>query len=642
MFGLVAALHLITGLPSSAQGVTPPPTSQERSAFTRAKAALDAGDLIDGAAQLDRFLQAYPVSGFRAEALTIRGRLHLNDREYPQAVALLAEVVDKAPDSDYADRARLDLGLAYAGAGNRRQAEIALSAVAASDAAPELRRHAYDALSTLAADSRDLPRAVTWLMDARVLTEEGDARTALDARVREVVAKADDPRQLEDVAAAFAGRFPADAALVRAGQLYGASGDLFDQDRVLKALLAAFPAHESAAEARQTVEANRARLRAAKYVIVAPLPYQGALQPYATSILRGAQLAIDVERGAGSELPVALAARDYGGDATRLGAVLDETCREVRCVGILGPVLSREAMAVTSRASSWKIPAISPTATGVMPQNRYLFRTALTAKAEAAAAAQYAIEHLGMKRFVVLSPRDRYSQDIAAAFADEVARRQGRVVVSATYEPGAVDFGREIKALKEEDLKQEGRMETLPAEAVAPKAPPNAPGTEPAPPKEPVYVPGFDAAFLPGDAETVGLVAAQLRFFDIAVPLVGSSGWNDRVVVKNGGKHVEDAVFADAFFVDSQDPAVQRFVKLYRARYRAAPDVFAALAYDAAATLVRGIKSGATTGERLREELTKTAGDVGVSGLTGFGSDGEAQRRFSWIQIRNGRFVPAL
>jgi len=380
------------------------------------------------------------------------------------------------------------------------------------------------------------------------------------------------------------------------------------------------------------VEANRARVRAAKYVIVVPLPYQGDLRPYATSILRGAQLAVDLERGAGSDLSVVLAARDYGGDVARLGAVLDETCREARCVGIVGPVLSREATAVAPRAASLKIPAVSPTATGPMPQNRYLFRAALTAKAEGAAAARYAVEHLGLKRFVVLAPRDRYSQDVAAMFAEEVARQEARVVFSSTYEPGAVDFGHEIKALKEADLKQEGVLESLPAEAGAPDAPP----------KEPVYVPGFDAVFLPGDAETVGLIAAQLRFYDVVAPLLGASGWNDRAVMKNGGKYVEDAIFADAFFADSQDAAVQRFVKQYRARYRVAPDVFAALAYDATATLVQGLKNGATNGDRLREELTRMAGYSGVSGLTGFGPDGDAQRRLSWIQIRNGRFVPAL
>jgi len=287
---------------------------------------------------------------------------------------------------------------------------------------------------------------------------------------------------------------------------------------------------------------------------------------------------------------------------------------------------------VAARAAQWRVPAVSPTATGPMPSNRYLFRTALTAQAEGIALAQYAMQHLGLKRFVVLAPQDRYAIDIVAAFSDEVARQGGRLIFSATYEPTAVDFGPEIKRLREVDLRQEGVLETLPAENAVPNTP--AP--------EPVYLPGFDAAFLPGDGETVGLIASQLRFYDIPVPLLGSSGWNNRAVVTNGGRYVDDAIFVDAFFVNSQNPTVQQFVKQYRARYRDAPDVFAALAYDATLLLVRGLKAGATTGERLRDELTRISGPSGVSGITGFGPTGDVVRDFSWIQIRNGRFVPAL
>ncbi|MDR7492021.1 MAG: DUF2089 family protein [Armatimonadota bacterium] len=255
------------------------------------------------------------------------------------------------------------------------------------------------------------------------------------------------------------------------------------------------------------------------------------------AILQAMGYAVEAARAAGGEASVMLAAKDYGGDLARLGAVLDETCRDARCVGIVGPVLSREAAVVVARAVQWRVPAVSPTATGPMPQNRYLFRTALTAQAEGTAVARYATQHLGMKRFAVITPQDRYSLDVVTAFSEEVARQGGRLIFSATYEPGAVDFGREIKRLKEVDLQQEGVLETLPSEDTAPGAPP----------PEPVYVPGFDAVFLPGDGETAGLVAAQLRFFDIAVPLLGSSGWNQRGVIRSGGKYVEDAIFVDAF-----------------------------------------------------------------------------------------------
>lgn len=628
--GLLSAIHLGMGAPIGAQGSGPSP--QERAAFTKAQNLYAAGDIPAATGALEKFLETYPKGELRVEAATLLGHIRLEQRAYPQVISLLSEVVELGLDSEHIDRARLDLASAYLGVGNAPQAGKLLAALASSDAAPGLRREAYDLLVELAVKEHDLSRAISLLTDEGALPGDVVDRATLDARIREIIDQGQDPDQLESIAETFSGRFPGDAALVRAAQVYAAAGDLFNQERVLQTFLGAFPQHEAAAESRQTLDANRNRLRAAQFVIALPLPYQGPLQPYARSLLRGAQLAVEAARAAGGEASVMLAAKDYGGDLARLGAVLDETCRDARCVGIVGPVLSREAAVVVARAVQWRVPAVSPTATGPMPQNRYLFRTALTAQAEGTAVARYATQHLGMKRFAVITPQDRYSLDVVTAFSEEVARQGGRLIFSATYEPGAVDFGREIKRLKEVDLQQEGVLETLPSEDTAPGAPP----------PEPVYVPGFDAVFLPGDGETAGLVAAQLRFFDIAVPLLGSSGWNQRGVIRSGGKYVEDAIFVDAFFPQSQDPTVQQFVKQYQAKYRETPDVFAALAYDAASVLIQGLKAGATTGERLRDELIRLTGPSGVSGITGFGPDGDAQRQFSWIQIRNGRFVPAL
>jgi ABC-type branched-subunit amino acid transport system substrate-binding protein len=628
---LFSLILLAVAAPAGAQGGGGV-SSQERAAFARAQNQYASGDVAGAAAAFEKFLVDFPKSEMRSEAATLLGHIRLEQKAYQPAIALLSDVVALGVDGSYADRARLDLASAYLGVGDKPKAAKLLAVLAASEAAPGLRQQAYEMLTALAIEDHDLARGVSFLMDERGLPADVVDSAAVDARIRDLIEQAKTPGELESIADAFPGRFPADIALVRAAQLYATTGEGFDQERMLQQFLTAFPRHELAPEALKTLETNRARLRSAKSVIVLPLPHGGALQPYATSLLRGAQLAVESARTEGGDLSIVLAAKDYGGDLARLGSVLDQTCREARCVGIVGPVLSREAPVVASRAAQWRVPAVSPTATGPMPPSRYLFRTALTAQAEGLAVARYAIQHLGMKRFVVLAPQDRYSVDIVTAFSEEVARQGGRLIFSATYQPGSVDFGSEIKRLREVDLRQEGVMETLPAENTAPDAP--AP--------EPVYLPGFDAAFLPGDGETVGLIASQLRFYDITVPLLGSSGWNNRAVIANGGKFVEDAIFVDAFFANSQDAAVEQFVKQYRARYREAPDVFAALAYDATLLLVRGLKAGATTGERLRDELTKITGHSGVSGITGFGPDGDVERQFSWIQIRNGRFVPAL
>jgi len=234
---------------------------------------------------------------------------------------------------------------------------------------------------------------------------------------------------------------------------------------------------------------------------------------------------------------------------------------------------------------------------------------------------------------VVVAPEDRYHAEMVAAFADEVKKQGGRIMFSTTYEASTVDFGPQIKALRESDLQQEGKMMEPPPDASV------APGL---PQPRPLYAPGFDVVFLPGDGETVGLLAAQLAYYDVNLPLLGTSGWNGRDLIKSGGRFVEGGMFVDAFFLEAPDPTVQQFVKTFRSRYREDPDLFAAQAYDATLLLLQALKAGGTSGDRLRDRLVAINGYHGVSGLTGVGPDGEAERRLSWIQVKNGRFVPAL
>ncbi len=629
-----AALAVLVSAGHSALGQIRPSaaSSQEAAALSEAQALHTAGRFAEASAALERFVRTYPHSAFRGEAQTLLGNIRLQENAYRDAVSILTEVVDQEPDSEFVDRARVDLATAHLALGNTKSAVKLLDAVVASKAAPGLRRQAYDQLIALAVRDGDVARGVGLLMDERGLSDAVVDPNAIDTRLREIVAKAQDPVVLEGVVDKFPSRFPGDLALLRAAQLYGGRGETFHQERLLQRFLAAFPAHEQVADARLQLDANRARLRSTRYVIGFPLPYHGDLQPYATSLFRGAQLAVEQGRAGLPDQSVELVAKDYGGDLSRLGPIVDDLVKEYRCLAVIGPVLSREMAVAASRAQQWRIPMVSPTATGSVGPNRYLFRTALTGSVEGAAVAQYALQQLGVRRFMVLAPQDRYSAEVVAAFTDEVARQGGRVMVSATYAPNTVDFGREIKQLKESDLKQEGTMVTDSPESDA------RPGATP----QPLYVPGFDAVFLPGDGETVGLLAAQLAYHDINVPLLGTSEWNGRDLIRTGGKYVEGGIFVDAFFSSSPDPVVQQFVKQYRARYHEDPDAFAAQAYDATSLLIQAIKAGGTTGERLRDELAKITGYQGVSGMTGFGPEGEPQRRLTWIQVKNGRFTPAL
>ena len=155
-----------------------------------------------------------------------------------------------------------------------------------------------------------------------------------------------------------------------------------------------------------------------------------------------------------------------------------------------------------------------------------------------------------------------------------------------------------------------------------------------------LYSPGFDAVFIPGRSLDVGLLAAQLAFFDIAVPLLGANGWNTPDFARVADRTVEGSVFVDGFFAESSSPIVQEFVERYRKRFQATPSLFAAQGYDAARLAVEAIKRGATTGEGVRDFLMMQHDLPTLSGPSGFSPDGTLNRRVFLIQVKQGRFVP--
>ena len=91
----------------------------------------------------------------------------------------------------------------------------------------------------------------------------------------------------------------------------------------------------------------------------------------------------------------------------------------------------------------------------------------------------------------------------------------------------------------------------------------------------------YDAIFLPGYYDRVGLIAPELAFYNITnVQLLGTDGWNSEELIVIGEHFVDGAIFVDGFFADATVPVVQAFTEQYRSRYQERPTLFAAQGYD--------------------------------------------------------------
>ena len=92
--------------------------------------------------------------------------------------------------------------------------------------------------------------------------------------------------------------------------------------------------------------------------------------------------------------------------------------------------------------------------------------------------------------------------------------------------------------------------------------------------------------------------------------------------------------------MDDPSPAIQKFVADYKARFGAAPDALAALAYDAAHILVESIrKANSTEGPKLRDAIAQTKDYPGVTGKITIDKDRNSVKPAVVLQVKDGKLA---
>jgi ABC-type branched-subunit amino acid transport system substrate-binding protein len=154
------------------------------------------------------------------------------------------------------------------------------------------------------------------------------------------------------------------------------------------------------------------------------------------------------------------------------------------------------------------------------------------------------------------------------------------------------------------------------------------------------YAPGFDALYLPGYAERVGLLIPQLAFYNITgIAMIGSNNWHSQDLLERAQRHAEGAVFVDGFFPESDDPAIKPVIDAYRSAYQEDPDILSAQAHDAAAMVLSFLRERKDSPEAIRDGLLSLKDFSGITGATSFAGTGEAQKKLFLIRIQDGKFT---
>ena len=84
---------------------------------------------------------------------------------------------------------------------------------------------------------------------------------------------------------------------------------------------------------------------------------------------------------------------------------------------------------------------------------------------------------------------------------------------------------------------------------------------------------------------------------------------------------------------------MRKFVKDFEAKYKAAPNMFAAVAYDAINLLAFVIGRVGTDRKAIRDELVKVRDFPGVTGKITFTERRDVVKEYRHLVIKNGEFT---
>ncbi|MFI5316850.1 MAG: penicillin-binding protein activator, partial [Myxococcota bacterium] len=491
-----------------------------------ARALLAKGQPAKAQEILQRFLTELGQSKRADEALLLLGDAELARGQKEQAAATWRRLVEDYPKSAFGVEAALKSAQVYQKLGRPADGRAVLERANEdrADAATRAKLNRLDA--DLARSLGDWPEVVRALALARRDTTDPAELTEIDVEISDLL----EVRLREPELEALMPRLPRGPVYDRVGLEIARRALARGAVSAARAALDRLPRRLSEGD-----EAERALLLAraadlagqANATLGLVLPLSGPYQKVGESVLRGIVLGAGLYDEKPSQLR--LLVRDSGGEASRAAAAVTELSA-AGAAAIIGPMRSGEAVAAAPAAESARVPLLAFARNDdIAGLGGYVFRLGLTPGDQAAELVHWCAEQRGCKRFAILYPSDEYGVTFKNRFWDAVEAQGGTVVGVERYAPGAVDWQPEIKrlvglaglpreqqALVDERNKLRRRAQDNAEKLAATKF-------QGLPP----YV-DFDAVFIPDDAQSVGLIQPQLRFFDVRdVVYLGGSGWND-------------------------------------------------------------------------------------------------------------------
>jgi ABC-type branched-subunit amino acid transport system substrate-binding protein len=575
-------------------------SEQPQDAFAAAETLRIRGKTEEATQAFADFVRRYPQDARTDNALLILGDLSALLKRYEQAQAYYRALLRDFPSSEHATAARFGLGVALY---ETRDYAASLTAIQEALKATPGGKYQVPGSYYQGAIAFAQQRYAAAVADLKVAAEaSADPALAQQARalLATIVSQHLTLADLTTLVAQYPSGYPGDLLLERLALEYRNMDNPQEEAATLQRFVATFPRHPNTSAARerlQSLEGAKRRVDATKIGVILPLTGKGSR--VGKQAQWGLQLALHVVQTRYPNLQLSLVLLDESEAAEDAQDVLRSLVEEAQVIGVIGPLFSQTARALAPLADQLAVPVITPYArdSDFPALGTYTFRNSLTDPMLGRFLAMYAIRALNRTRFAILYPDDAYGRALQEDFTKQVRQLRGEVVATSAYPPNTRDFLPHLRQLR------------------------NA---------------TYDVLFVPDYADTVARLAPYLAYDTLTgVQILGGDGWNapELKAIKDGA--VDGAVFADSFFAEAAAPQVQEFVTQFRSRYKEAPEIVAAQAYDTLLMCAEILKTGVTTRQQLRDRLLQVRDFSGVSGLTSMNAEGDAEKVLYLLTIRD-------
>jgi len=311
----------------------------------------------------------------------------------------------------------------------------------------------------------------------------------------------------------------------------------------------------------------------------------GGAAQYGVSIRNGFQLAADEINAAGgiNGNKLVLVVEDEQGKKEEAINVFKKLIFKDNVLMVFGPTLSNSAQAADPIAQAAKTVAFgtSNTADGITSIGNYVFRNSVTEADVLPATISTVKAKTGLKNVAVLYGNDDvFTKSGYDNFKKALEDQKIPVTTTETFAKGDVDFKAQLTKIKASNP---------------------------------------DAIVLSALLAEGAPIMVQARQVGLNLPVIGGNGMNSTKIFDLAKGASDNLYVGSPWSASNATPENTQFIKAYTAKYNAAPDQFAAQAYDALYIASQAIKKITLSGDlaKDRNALQAALPDVKWTGATG-------------------------